>query len=63
VSDCEVAGGGSGAVGVRHGADHVVGESFAKAPRWRGGRFGLWPLVRVAARTQTCRSGAWTVCE
>jgi hypothetical protein len=45
VSDREVAGGGSGAVGAGHGADHVVGESFAKALRCRGGRFGPWPPV------------------
>jgi hypothetical protein len=41
MSDREVASSGSGAVGVRHGSDHVVGESFAKAPRCRSGRFGL----------------------
>jgi hypothetical protein len=45
VSDCEDAGGGSGAVGACHGSDHVVGESFAKASRCRGCRFGLWPSV------------------
>jgi hypothetical protein len=45
VSDCEVAGGGSGAIGTYHGAVHVVGKSFTKAPRCRGGRYGLWPLV------------------
>lgn len=33
VSDCQVADGGSGAVGVRQGLDHVIGESFAKASR------------------------------
>jgi hypothetical protein len=45
VSGGEVASGGSGAVGAGHGSDHVVGESFAKAPWCRGGRFGLWPPV------------------
>jgi hypothetical protein len=45
VSDGEVAGGGSGAVGAGYGLDHIVGESFAKAPRCRGGRFGPWPPV------------------
>jgi hypothetical protein len=43
VSGCELAGGGSGAVGTHHGSDHVVGESLAKAPRYRGGQFGPWP--------------------
>ena len=33
VSDCEFTGGGSGAVSARHGLDHVIGESFAKALR------------------------------
>src|SRR5918911_4552053 len=45
MSDCEVAGGGSSAVGACHGLDHVLGESFAKAPRGHGCRFGLWPSV------------------
>jgi hypothetical protein len=45
VGDCEFAGGGSGAVGERHRLDHVIGESFAKAPRCSGGRLSLWPLV------------------
>jgi hypothetical protein len=45
VGDCEFAGGGSGVVGARHRVDRVVGESFAKAPRCRGGRLSLWPLV------------------
>src|SRR5947208_3478619 len=45
VSDGEFTGGGSGAVGAGHGLDHVLGESFAKAPRCRGGRYSLWSLV------------------
>ena len=45
VSDCEFAGGGPGAVGAHHGSDHVVGESFAKAPRCCTGRCSLWSLV------------------
>jgi hypothetical protein len=45
VSGGEVVGGGSGTVGVRHGSDPVLGESFAKAPRCRGGRLGPWPSV------------------
>jgi len=45
MSGCEFTGCGSVAVGARHGLDHLVGESFAKAPRCRAGRFSLWPLL------------------
>lgn len=45
VSDCEFEGGGPGAVCTPHRFDHVVGESFAEAPRCHAGRFSIWPPV------------------